>query len=389
MANHPPKMKRALFLTLAILTAWQVVRSQSSDRKDSSSGWLPIQIASGQLLVPVTINGQAALAHLVNSIDENYIDKDFVDRNSIPYDAPTEKKKVAALTIQIGGLTVNQAIRAILMQHQDRTPAVDVILGDDIFKAFTIDIDFPHQRIAFHRPGGMNLVKGVAPLAFKQNGESRAVPASIEGGPPKFYWVYLGDPAPVSVYQNYFTDHAMLQGRAHSIRMGGGSRTPPEAIATVRIVNLASARFYDVPGVFPDDSVTGAHPAEVAGHIGLGILLRCRVIFDYSHDQLYVIPGSQSMVRAPFPKDRSGLAMRKVQENYVVRFVCPGSPAMKAGFQVGDTVTKVNDQPLSTFVGTAWQLVAWTSVDLTNAGTTYRFEIKDGTARKLTTADFF
>ena len=81
--------------------------------------------------------------------------------------------------------------------------------------------------------------------------------------------------------------------------------------------------------------------------------------------------------------------MRKVQDDYVVRYVCPGSPAMKAGFQVGDTVVRVNDQSMPAFLGTAWQTAAWGSVQLTDVGTTYRFTLKDKTVRELTTAEYF
>jgi hypothetical protein len=171
--------------------------------------------------------------------------------------------------------------------------------------------------------------------------------------------------------------------------MGGGPRTPPEAIATVSKVNLAGMEFNQIPGVFPDDSVTGAHPEEVAGHIGLGILSRCHIIFDYSHDLLYIIPGPQSAIKATFPKDRSGLVLKKVQDDYIVRYICPGSPAMKAGFQVGDTVIQVNNQPMPAFLGTAWQTAAWSNVQLTDVGTTYVFTLKDQTVRKLTAEEYF
>jgi len=154
-------------------------------------------------------------------------------------------------------------------------------------------------------------------------------------------------------------------------------------------VSLAGTTFNEVPGVFPDDSVAGSHPAEVAGHIGLAILSRYRVIFDYRHDRLYVNSGPESVTEAPFAEDRSGLVMQKIKKDYVVRFVSPGSPAMKAGFCGGDTVIQIDNQPMPALLGTAWQTQAWSSVRPTAVGTTYTFMLKDSTVRKLTTADFF
>jgi hypothetical protein len=378
-------MNKALALILVALVTGQV-KSQSVD--GSYSGWIPAQITTNRILVPVIVNGHPATANLINSIATR-IDKDFIDKNNIPFANKPGQQPQASLKLQFGAVTVSQPVNAVLYEHQNSNPPADIIAGDEVFKELVVDIDCPNQRIAFYRPDTFIPPAGVTPLAYKEDGDSRAIPLSIEHGPQLFYWVYMGDPAPISVYQSYSASHGMLQGRANSIRMGGGPRTPPEAIATIRQVNLAGTEFNQVPGVFPDDSVTGAHPAEVAGHIGLGILRRCRVIFDYSNNSLYIIPAPQSAIDAPFPKDRSGLVVKKVQDDYVVKYICPGSPAMKAGFQLGDTVIQVNDQLMPAFLGTAWQTAAWGYVHLTNIGTTYIFTLKDKTVRKLTTAEYF
>lgn len=384
-------MKKTITLFLITLIAGQA-KPQSvdgaSEKSGASSGWIPIQVTTNRVLVPVTINGHPATANLVNGITTR-IDKGFIENNNILSTNTSAQERQAALTLQFGGVTLSQSVNAVVYGHQNSKPAVDIIVGDEAFKELIVDIDFPNQRIAFYRPDTFISPAGITPLVFKQDGESRAVSVSVEQGPSMSYWVYMGDPAAISVYQAYSTAHGMLQGRANSIRMGGGPRTPPEAIATVSRVNLAGTEFNQVPGVFPDDSVTGAHPEEVAGHIGLALLSRCRVIFDYSHDRLYIIPGRRSAIKAPFPKDRSGLVMKKVKDDYVVRYVCPGSPAMKAGFRVGDTVTQVNNQPMPALLGTAWQTAAWGNVHLTDLGTNYIFTLKDKSVRKLTTAEYF
>jgi hypothetical protein len=384
-------MRKAITLILVTLIAGQAKPQSvdgSSAKSGSSSGWIPIQVTTNRVLVPVVINGHPVTANLVNGITSQ-IDKGFIDNNNILATNASGQQLQASLTLQFADMTVSQPVNAVVYGHQNSNPPVDLIAGDEVFKEFVVDIDFPNRRIAFYRPDSFIPPTGVTPLVFKQDGDSRAVSASIEQGTPMSYWVYMGDPAAISVYQAYSAAHLMLQGRANSVRMGGGPRTPPEAIATVSRINLAGTEFNQVPGVFPDDSVTGAYPEEVAGHIGLGLLSRCRVIFDYGHDRLYIIPGSRSVIKAPFPKDRSGLVMKKVGDDYVVRYICPGSPAMKAGFQVGDTVIQVNNQPMPALLGTAWQTAAWGNVHLTDLGTTYTFTLKDKSVRSLTTAEYF
>jgi len=384
-------MKKALTIVLVTLIAVHA-KSQSADGPSNKSappsGWIPLQVTTNSVLVPIIINGHQARANLINSVP-TMVDRDFIDNNNISFVKTPGHQLQASLTLQIGTVTLSQPINAALYVHQNSNPSFDIYAGDEVFKELVVDVDFPNQRIAFYSPDSFIPPVGVKPLLYKQDGDSRAASASIEQGPQMFYWIYMGDPAAISVYQAYSTSHSTLQGRANSIRMGGGPRTPPEAIATVSKVNLAGMEFNQIPGVFPDDSVTGAHPEEVAGHIGLGILSRCHIIFDYSHDRLYIIPGPQSAIKATFPKDRSGLVLKKVQDDYVVRYVCPGSPAMKAGFQVGDTVIQVNNQPMPALLGTAWQTAAWSNVHLTDVGATYVFTLKDKTVRKLTTKEYF
>jgi hypothetical protein len=384
-------MKKAIGLFLVALIAGRV-ESQSVDSISGvggrSSGWIPIQVTTNRVLVPALVNGHPATADLINSIATR-IDQGFVDDNHLASSATIGHSSSVSVTLQFGPVTVSQPVNAVVYGHQAPTPPMDLFAGDEVFKEFVVDIDFPNQRVNFYRPDAFTPPAGVSPLIFKQDGESRAVSVSVEDGLPMSFWVYLGDPGAISVHQRYSMSHGMLQGRTNSIRMGGGPRTPPEAVATVREVKLAGIEFNQVPGVFPDDSVTGAYPADVSGHIGLGLLSRCRVIFDYGRDRLYLIPGPRSAIAAPFPKDRSGLVLKKTQDDYVVRYVCPGSPAANAGFQVGDTVVQVNGQPMPALPGTAWQTAAWGNVQLTDVGRTYVFTLKNKAVRKLTTAEYF
>jgi len=292
-------MKKAITLILVTLIAGQAKPQSvdgSSAKSGSSSGWIPIQVTTNRVLVPVVINGHPVTANLVNGITSQ-IDKGFIDNNNILATNASGQQLQASLTLQFADMTVSQPVNAVVYGHQNSNPPVDLIAGDEVFKEFVVDIDFPNRRIAFYRPDSFIPPTGVTPLVFKQE--------------------------------------------------------------------------------------------EVAGHIGLGLLSRCRLIFDYSRDRLYIIPGPRSAVNAPFPKDRSGLVMKKVQDDYVVRYVCPGSPAMKAGFQVGDTVIQVNNQSMPALLGTAWQTAAWGNVHLTDLGTTYIFTLKDKSVRKLTTAEYF
>ena len=372
-------MKNALTLLLVTL-AWGHAKSQSS-------GWIPFEISRGQICLPVMVNGHPATARLIN-YGTTRVDKDLVATIGLePTKKDSSHPSEVSLDIGLGNLSLQKGLVANLYLHIPATPPYDIFLGDEPFQQCIVDIDFPNKKIAFFKPDGFTPPEGAVALNFGLHGESRAIPLSVEGGPELSYWVYLGDPAPMSIYASYFQPHGMLQDRAASVRMGGGRRTPPEAIATVKEARVAGLEYQNIPSVFPDDSVTGEHPAEIAGHIGLALCARARVIFDYAHDRLYWVPGKASA--KGFPKDYTGLVVVKSQDDYVVKYVSPHSPAMKAGLKVGDTIIQINHQPVLAFQGIAWQSPAWSTVQATKPGATYTIILKDSSVLKLTTAEFF
>ena len=363
-------MNKFLVLLLVALS-WAQAKSQSS-------GWIPYKLTTGQIFRPVTVNGHQVNARLVN-YGKTRVDRDLV--TSIGLDT------TKTFHIQFGKLALPQGLVVTLYQHPPNTPPFDIFLGNEPFQQWIVDIDFPNKRIAFYNPDGFTPPAGAIALTFNQYAESHAVPLRVEGGPEKSYWVFLGEPAPISIYSSYFTPRGKLQDRPSSLRMGGGQKTPPEAIATVKEVRLSDRDFTQIPGVFPDDSVTGEHPEEIAGHIGVGFCAQARVIFDYVHNRFYLVPGKPT--NKALPKDYTGLVLVKAQDDYVVKFVSPHSPAMKAGFKPGDTVIQINHQPVLAFQGIAWQAPAWRTVLDSKKGVTYTFTLKDGNILKLTTDEFF
>ena len=334
------KKALALFLFVNLLAG--------PGKAQTTSGWIPFELPLYQICFPVLVNGHPANARLFNAVPSG-IDKDFATAIGL---TPTEKP---AVNIQLGALLLQEPVAAGVFLHAAATPPNDVRLGEEVFKQCIVDIDFPNHAIAFYSPAGFSPPAGAVALAFTRQGDDRAVPIRVEDGPEKYYWVYLGDPTPLSLYDNFFGPLGILNNRPVSVRQGGGPKKPPEAVATIHELRLAGSAFKEIPAVLPADSVSGPHPAGVGGHIGVGLLNRFRVIVDYAHDRLYLIPGAASMVNAPFARDRSGLVLRKTGQDYLVTFVCPGSPALKAGFRLGDTVTMVDARPLPALQGVAWQ----------------------------------
>lgn len=353
----------------------------------SSTGWIDFDFAEKRrILIPAKVDGHDTLVELIDGAATSYVDKDFAASIGLRPNAGT-KAPTVGMQVQLGGLSLRGVEAQVVDLGSDRAdPAfAPFILSDDLFNAVVVDIDFAHRRLAFRDPhDAIRPMHGMVEIPLIRRLGERTVPVSVEGAAPvRFEW-FLGDPAPVTVYQPYYQAHGLLQGRPTSMRLGGGlnGQRPQEPVATLRRVRFAGVEFSNVPGVFPSNAVRGSDSDLVAGNIGLGLLSRFHLIVDYPHDRLYAKPYGGAM--DAFAKDRLGLYLSKHGTALVVDFVSPGSPAQAAGFRAGEQVAMIDRKPAP----------AWTASELDGLrhaakGAVLVFAMKDGGIRRVRAGDYF
>lgn len=355
----------------------------------SSTGWIDFDFADGKnILIPAKVNGQSVLVKLIDGADTSYIDKDFAA--SIGFQPPTATKKFGAVStqVQLGALTLRRVKTTTANLGAKPTDPLfaPFVLSDDLFDQAVVDIDFAHHRVAFQDPhSAIKLPNGAVEIPLITRLDARTIPVSIEGAAPVPFEWFLGDPAPVTVYQPYYEAHKLLQNKTTSIRLGGGlnGQRPQEPVATLSRVQFAGVNFYQVPSVFPSNIVRGSNSPLISGNIGLELLARFRLIIDYPHNRLYAVPNAEDQ-SAPFSKDRLGLYLSEQGNTFIVDFVSPGSPAQAAGFKVGERITMIDQKAVP----------AWTKAELTKLrfaikDTTIVFNMESGSTRQVKAMDYF
>lgn len=355
----------------------------------TSTGWIDFNFADGRsILVPAKVNGQDVLVKLIDGADTSYIDKNFA--TSIGFQPPTETKTFGDVSVQVqlGELTLRRVKTSTVNLGAKRSDPLfaPFILSDDLFNQVVVDIDFAHRRVAFEDPHStIKPPPGAVEIPLVRRLDARTVPVSIEGAAPVPFEWFLGDPAPVTVYQPYYEANKLLQNRASSIRLGGGlnGQRPQEPVATLRQIQFAGVNFSQVPGVFPSNAVRGSDSPLISGNIGLELLARFRLIIDYPHDRLYAIPNPEA-TGVPFVKDRLGLYLSAQGATLTVDFVAPGSPAQAAGFKLGERIAMIDQQPAQT-----WTPALLTNLRLAPKGSTIVFTMAGGHTRQVRMTDYF
>jgi membrane-associated protease RseP (regulator of RpoE activity) len=155
-------------------------------------------------------------------------------------------------------------------------------------------------------------------------------------------------------------------------------------VATLKSIAVAGIPMTAVPSEFPDAADNAMNSDQTAGNLGLPIFSRFRLITDYPHNALWLIPDTSELAQ-PFGKNRSGLLGFPAVDRMKVLFVAPGSPAEKAGWKEGSEIVAVDGHRIDADFAASVQS-HWSQQP---AGTVVTLTLADGTTQQLILADYY
>jgi hypothetical protein len=259
------------------------------------------------------------------------------------------------------------------------------ILGKEVFNELIIDIDFAHHRIAFRDPTAFSAPPGAVRIALGRHRDRRSIPVSVEGRAAVSFDFDLGNNGALIVYSAYRDQVDLLAGRRQSLGLSAGvGGLIKSKVATLKSISLAGIDIAAVPAEFPDAADNEVNSDRTAGNIGLAVFSRFRLLTDYPHDALWLIPNPEHL-HDPFVKDRSGLAALPATDRLKVLMVAPGSPAERAGFKEGAEILAINGKPID---------AGYSGSDLSQwahqaPGTAVKLTLADGSTQQLILQDYF
>lgn len=193
------------------------------------------------------------------------------------------------LDLTIGAMTV-RGMRAATLELLTLSGAIRrpfaMLIGRDVLRAVTADIDWPQGRIRFVRPGAFRPPPGAAVARARSQGGALMVPLAIEGRPPIEVMVDTGATAEVAVSEKTAQALGLLDGRpmatGRSVSLGGISE---DRVTRVRTVDFAGQVLREVDVQIFRPSVQGPLPA---GLLGAGVLRNYRVGLDLEAGVLWL-----------------------------------------------------------------------------------------------------
>jgi len=260
------------------------------------------------------------------------------------------------LNIDIPGLVSDNVSAAILKKdHFNLSNYAGIpihgLLGYEFFADLAVKINFSDSTLSVSRP------KDLHPY-----GKSFKVPLSIQDRKPYLHAtvtypngkqqdcklvVDIGAGHPVSI-ENMVKVNGMPQ-KYIPANLGIGLNGPINGyISRIKSIQIGKFKLDDVLASFPDTSEKIATSVPRDGNLGIGILKRFSVIFNYADSVMYLKPGL--LKDEPFEHDMSGLEYYATGDDYqhvMISRVEPGSAGDAIGLERGDEIISVNFRPVS------------------------------------------
>jgi predicted aspartyl protease len=264
-----------------------------------------------------------------------------------------------ALKIDIPGLTSYDVAATILKtDHFSLSNFVGIpvcgLLGYEFFNNLAVKLNFADSTMTVYNPHDVRLFR-----------KGSKIPITIEDHKPYMQTVIampsgtmqqckmivdLGAGHPVSL-ENMIKKHGLPQ-KFIAANLGVGLAGPISGfLSRVDEVDIGKYKMKKVITSFPNDYDTTtlkyiSVPRD--GNIGVGILKRFVVIFNYTENALYLKPNAN--FHDPFEHDMSGIEYYAAGGDYkhiIISRVEPGSAADEIGLEKDDEITSINFKPVA------------------------------------------
>ena len=231
----------------------------------------------------------------------------------------------------------------------DEDLPLEAIIGANILSEYVVSLNFDTNLLAIYPQAEYKAPENYAKHQIKLdeygipliNGSLKTSENNVRSGP---FLIDTGAALTVSFNTPFVIENSLIKQVKpnYPYESKGLSNDGIEYIGRLKSFDFLDESFLRVPvrmstvtsGVSSDKSINGL--------IGLTLLKRFNLIFDYSKNALYTV--KNKLFSQPFWDNRSGLRLSKKSGFLKVMGVVTGSAADKAGIQVGDSIASVDGQ---------------------------------------------
>jgi len=256
------------------------------------------------------------------------------------------------LTIDIPGLTSYNVAAAILkkdhfgLSNYTGMP-IHGLLGFEFFNNLAVKVSFSDSTLTVYRPKDARLFNKGEKIPISIENHKPYLEANVylpDGSVKKSKLIVdLGAGHPLSL-ENMVDVHELPK-KCISANLGVGFNGPICGfISRINEIEVGKYRIKNLISSFPEsDSLKNKSEVKRDGNLGIGLLKRFDVVFDYQDNAIYLKPGID--YKEPFEHDMSGLeyyAGGSDLRHVIISRVEPGSAGDEIGLEKDDEIVAIN-----------------------------------------------
>jgi len=351
----------AVFLFIVVAASCVGEGGDGSKSKNTGAIEIPQDFKNGWLTVPVRLNDRAevdlivdigmpldgiALFHKETAMEAELPGKEYGEEEKSTY-------TVERVALEIGDRSLGKKNVFVMNETRDNSILeADGIVGTMLFDSFLVEMDFDNAMLKLHERGSFYTGEGWIPVPLKIVGGipyfdlivsfdgNLLIPivCALDMGSANYYLRLKENPDKKLLIPDYAKDSYL------------GDAVSGDFFGSIfRIVSLRWERI-TVEGLITQmsepDAKVFAHGGD--GSIGLGLLSRFNLVFDYRQSVVYMKMNEK--FDDPYLYNMSGFETRVRPGNiYEIAQVFDNSPAQEADIRVGDILISVDGKSRGAF----------------------------------------
>ncbi len=291
---------------------------------------------------------------LVDSI--NIVNKRTLKMAGLGEGEDFEAYVTSALKVDIPGLTSYDVAAAILKKDHFGLSnyagmSIHGLLGYEFFNNLAVKINFSDSTLSVSRPKDIKLFRKGSKIPITIDDRKPYIQAKVNfpNGTKADDKLILdiGAGHPLSL-ENLISKQGVPE-KFIVANLGVGLTGPVDGfISRIKEIEFGRFKIKNVITSFPEDNPANDQTEKRDGSVGMGILKRFNLIFDYPDSAIYMKPLEN--LADPFEHDMSGLEYYRAGDDFnhvIISRVEPGSAGDEIGLEKNDEIISINFKPVT------------------------------------------
>ena len=350
-------LKRLIIINILIVVAAATALGQKSANKPLHE--IPFEYELDKVIVPVEVNGKKTVRLILDTgmpegiflmkpgaaddMELSYVGANVMLRGAGP--GTSSAKMAMDAELKLAGIAFSGQ-RVIVLNEEGPLSRTewDGAIGASVFNRFVVEIDVEKEMLRLYDPKAFDagMAGSAIDLTLTRTKPHIQAAVNIEGVKEVPILAIIDTGASAGLVISTARGWVAPANSIDAVLGSGVGGDVEGAVARAYSLSVGATKLKDIVVYFN----RGEMPGDKEALIGMGVLNRFHVTFDYTAKKMFLKPNGR--YEEPFEFNMTGLSVRPAKDGALeVVGVIKGSPASDAGVKKGDKVVSIDGKKVS------------------------------------------